>query len=132
MTLVVRILTILVGLVALAQWVQWIISPEGAAEALGMDLLSGTGASTQIGDISAFFLCWFAMVALGQRPGESRWFYPAAMLLAAAALMRTIAFLTGHAPFATQFIVPEVVMAVILVVGARMREGETAARGSEG
>ena len=78
--------------------VQWILSPAAAAESLGMELLTGMGASTQIGDISAFFFAVSAMALLGQRQGQAHWLYPAALLVGTAAVTRTLAFLTGNAP----------------------------------
>jgi hypothetical protein len=122
--MVVRVLSMLIGLMLLGTGVNWIIDPASAAESLGMTLLTGVGASTQIGDISAFFIALAAMIGLAQRRGESRWLYPATLLLVAAAVMRTLAWATGHAPFAPEFIVPEVVMAAILLAAARMRADE--------
>ena len=70
--------TILVGLMFLLTGINWIIDPSSAAEGLGMELLTGVGASTQIGDIGSFFFSIAVMIGLAQRPGRARWFYPAA------------------------------------------------------
>jgi len=121
MKMVFRVLTVLIAIQFLGIGIWWIVSPAGAAAQLGMELLTGMGASTQIGDMSAFFLAISAMIALGQRPGESHWFYPAAMLLGTAAVTRTLAFLTGNAPFGLEFIVPELIMTAVLVMAARRR-----------
>ena len=98
----------------------WLVNPEGAAESLGMELLSGIGASTQIGDLSAFFLATAIMIGLAQRPGESAWLYP----IGSAALMRTLAWALGHADFALAFILFEVGMTFVLVVTAILRADE--------
>ncbi len=130
MQLFFRAVTILIAVGAALTAINWIIAPETAAANLGMTLLEGTGASTQIGDLSAFFLAIAVMVALAQRKGAAHWHYPAAMLVAFAALMRTVVFIAGHGPFAAEFIVPEVVMAALLLGAAHVRAGETSADGS--
>lgn len=122
-----RVLSALVGLMFLMTGINWLIDPASAAGELGMELLTGVGASTQIGDLSSFFLSLAVMIGLAQRPGQSHWFYPAAILLGTAAVTRTLAFLIGHAPFAPQFIVPEVVMTAILLMAARTRSDENLA-----
>ncbi len=124
MKLLLRVLSGLVGLMMLANGVRFGIDPAGAAAGLGMHLLTGVGASTQIGDIGAFFLSIATFVALAQRRGAAHWLLPAAVLLGAAAGMRTLAAATGNAPFAPQFIVPELVMVAILVGAARARADE--------
>ena len=128
MKILFRVLSGLVGLMMLVNGVRFLIDPAGAAAGLGMELLTGVGASTQVGDISAFFVSIAIFVALAQRAGASRWLVAAAVPLAAAAIMRTLTAATGTAPFAAQFIVPEVVMATILLTAARLRRDEPAAR----
>ncbi len=125
MKMTLRVLSILVGVVFLVQGLGWLRDPGAAAEALGMELLTGVGASTQIGDIGAFFLSIAIMVGIAQRPGAGHWLYPAALLLFAAAVMRALAWATGSADFAPQFIAPEIVMGSILFLAARLRAEES-------
>ena len=127
MTMVFRVLSALVGLMFLMTGINWIVDPASAAESLGMELLSGVGASTQIGDTSSFFLSMAVMIGLAQRVGQSHWFYPAAILVGTAAVTRTLAYLTGNAALGMQFIVPEIVMTAILLMAARTRSDEGAA-----
>jgi hypothetical protein len=124
MKLVFRVLSILIGVLFFLTSIHWLVDPEAAAEGLAMPLLSGLAASTQIGDISAFFLVIASFVALGQRAGHARWLIPAALLLAAAALMRSLAWLVGLAPFGTAFIVSEIVTAAILAFAYHLRSSE--------
>lgn len=119
-----RVLSVLVGLMFLMTGINWIIDPASAAEGLGMELLQGVGASTQIGDLSSFFLSMAVMIGLAQRAGQRHWFYPAAMLVGTAAVTRTLAYLTGHAALGPQFIIPEILMTAILLLAARTRSGE--------
>ena len=52
-----RVLSALVGLILLASGLRWLLAPATAAQMIGMPLfLDGTAASSQIGDIGAFFL----------------------------------------------------------------------------
>jgi hypothetical protein len=119
-----RVISILIGVMSFATAMRFAFTPAGAAERLGMPLLEGVGASTQLGDIGALFLAVAVLVALGQRPGHARLLLAPAILVGCAAVMRTVVFLTGHAPFAAQFIVPEAVMAGLLFAAARARANE--------
>lgn len=130
MSKVLRVLSILVAVLFALSSARWIIDPTGAAEGLGMTLLAGMGASTQIGDIGAFFLAVAVMIGLAQRRGQAHWLYPAAMLFGFAALMRTLASILGHAPFGTEFIVPEAIFCTILLASARMRSDESQGLGT--
>ena len=56
MTPLIRILAIVPALMLLGIWLQWLFMPAEAAKSLGMPLLSVPEASTQIGDLGAFFL----------------------------------------------------------------------------
>jgi hypothetical protein len=132
MKMILRAVTVLVSLMFFGTGVRWILAPADAAKELGMELLTGMGASTQIGDISAFFFAASAMIALAQRRGQSHWLYPAAMLLGIAAVTRTLAFATGNAPFGQKFVAAEVIMATLLVLAARMRNDEVASESLPG
>jgi hypothetical protein len=119
-----RIISILIGVMAFATAVRFVFAPAGAAERLGMPLIEGPGASTQLGDIGALFLATAVLVGLAQRPGYAGLLIAPAILMGCAAVMRTLVSLTGHAPFLPEFIVPEVVMAGLLFAAARARADE--------
>lgn len=119
-----RIISILIGVGAFATAMRFAFTPAAAAERLGMPVLEGVGASTQLGDIGGLFLAAAVLVGLAQRPGQAGLLIAPAILVGCAAVMRTLVFLTGHAPFATGFIVPEAVIAALLFAAARARKGE--------
>ena len=119
-----RILSIIPAVLFFVMGMTWIFSPRTAANNLGMDLLSGAAASTQIGDIGAFFFSVSFFCAYGQLRGKSAWLAAAGVLLGSAAVLRTLAWLLGYADFATSSIVAEVVFTTILVVAARLRADE--------
>jgi hypothetical protein len=114
-----KITTWILGLFFLASFLQWLVSPGTAAEGLGMPLLTGAGRSTQIADMSIFFLAIGAMSLLGTRPGQSHWLYGAAGMLGGAGVMRILAYLLHDAAFAAPFILVEFVCAALLVAAGR-------------
>ena len=109
-----RILPGLIGAFFLLQATGWLVDPDAAAAGLGMPLLDGLARSTQVGDISAFFLAAGGMALFGAVRVRPAWIRPAAVLFASAALMRTLAWAFQGATFATAFIVIEVVTASVL------------------
>ena len=119
-----RFISILIGVLPFVTAMRFAFVPAGAAERLGMPLLEGVGASTQLGDIGALFLAVAVLVGLAQRPGQAWLLIAPAILVGCAAVLRTLVFLTGHAPFVPQFIVPEAVMAGLLFAAARARGDE--------
>ena len=115
--------TILGGFFAL-QGVGWLVDPARAATALGMPLLDGLARSTQIGDLSAFFLLAGVTMLVGSRPGRARLLYVPAGLIGGAAVTRTLAWALHGADFATLFIPIEIAVGIFLFTAARsMDEG---------
>ncbi len=125
-----RALSVLVAVMMFLMGARWIIDPAAAAQGLGMELLTGVGASTQIGDLGAFFLTTSVMIVLAQRAGQTHWFFPPAMLLGSAAVVRILAWATGNAALGTEFIVAESIMVGILVAAARTRSEERGVAGT--
>ncbi|RPG47311.1 MAG: hypothetical protein CBC94_004320 [Gammaproteobacteria bacterium TMED134] len=113
-----RILPALVGGLMGLQALGWITNPATAAAGLGMPLLEGMARSTQIGDFSAFFVCvsGFALFGAWQRQGH--WLISAGLILGAAAVFRTFAWLVHDAPLASVFIGTEITCAAILILCA--------------
>jgi len=100
---------------------RWHVDPLAAANSLGMPLLDGLARSTQIGDISAFFFAVAALVLLGLQTARDSWLHAAALLLGFAALNRVLAWALNDAPFATEFIVVELVLACMIVLASKGR-----------
>ena len=109
-----NIATYIVGFLFFINGVMWLIYPAASAEALGMSLLSGEGLSTQIGDLSSFFLVLGSFILLGAYTKQKYWLYAPIALLGLAAISRTIAYLFHDAAFATQSIMVEVLVACLL------------------
>lgn len=114
MTKVLRVLVALPGVLFLVLGLRWIVDPAAAAAALGMPLLVGVGRSTQIGDLSAFFLTLAVTILVGAITARKVWLYAPMLLLALAALVRILAWLLHDAALATHLILPELIIAGLL------------------
>ena len=98
--------------------VRWLVAPAGIAPEFGLVLGEGLGLSSQVGDMSGFFLtlgfCMLAALLSGRRT----WYYPAMLLLLLTAIGRVIAWLLHDAALAPQ-IGAEIAVALILLVASR-------------
>ena len=114
-----RLLTLLTGLLFTLTGVQWWVMPDAVAPQFGLTLDTGLGLSSQIGDMSAFFLLlgFCAFMALVTRRGV--WYTPAIVLLVLTAIGRIIAWVLHGAAFATDQIALELLVAVIYWLAAR-------------
>jgi uncharacterized membrane protein len=113
----IRIITLLVALASLlfiAIGVRWLVDPAGAAPELGLSLSQDLGLSTQIGDISSFFLTLGLCIAIALVSKQRIWYYPAIMLLVLAALGRLAAWSMHGAALAVPQIAVEVLVALLL------------------
>ena len=118
MNKVLRIITALPGILFLAVTARWVFDPAGAAGDLGMPLLDGVGRSTQLGDLTSFFLGAGTMILLGVILLQRTWLYCAALLLGGAAFFRVLAWLVHDAALALDSIAVEVVIAALLLLAA--------------
>ena len=111
MVLLPAILFVVMGL-------RWLVDPAGVAPEFGLVLGEGLGLSSQVGDMSGYFLtlgiCMLAALVSGRRV----WYYPPMLLLLLTAVGRVIAWLLHDAALAPP-IAAEIVVAVILLVAAR-------------
>ena len=98
--------------------VRWAVDPTGAANMLGMTLLSGLGLSSQIGDIGALFLSMGVMMLLALISRQPIWFYAPAMMLIMIASYRVIAWLLHGAAFAYEEIAIEIIVSSLLIIAA--------------
>ena len=97
---------------------RWLVDPAGVAPEFGLVLGEGLGLSSQVGDMSGFFLTLGVCMLVALVSGRRAWYYPPALLLLLTAVGRVIAWLLHDAALAPQIAV-EVLVAVILLVAAR-------------
>ena len=119
-----RILAALIGLLMASSGLGWLPDPAAAAASLGMPFLEGMGRSSQIGDMTAFFVGIAVLCFWGAWHCEGPRLQSAALFLILTALFRVLAWAAYEAPFATVFIVIELVCAGLLLYVARRFNAE--------
>jgi len=122
---IIKIVAALPGLIMLLNAIGFMVNPEKTANDLHMTLLDGLGRSTQIGDMTSFFMGTAILIFLGAIRFEGRWLYAGAMFLGGAALFRSMAAAVHGADWAIQYIVIEIVLTIWLCVTAYVMDKQT-------
>ena len=112
------VLVVLPAVLFVVTGVRWLVDPAGAAPTLGLVLDQGLGLSSQVGDLSSFFLTLGMCMLIAVITGRRTWYYPPMLLLSLAAIGRLIAWLVHDAALAPQILV-ELLVVVLLVVASR-------------
>ena len=115
----IKLLVLLFGILFLVTGLRWLLAPAGIAPDFGLALGSGIGLSSQVGDMSAFFLTLGVCMLMGLTTQRSVWYYPPIMLLSLTAVGRVLAWLIHDATLATQLIAPEVIVSLVLLFASR-------------
>ena len=115
----IKLLVLLFGILFLVTGLRWLLAPAGIAPDFGLALGSGMGLSSQVGDMSAFFLTLGVCMLMGLTTQRSVWYYPPIMLLSLTAVGRVLAWLIHDAALATQLIAPEVIVSLVLLFASR-------------
>ena len=115
----IKLLVLLFGILFLVTGLRWLLAPAGIAPDFGLALGSGIGLSSQVGDMSAFFLTLGVCMLTGLATQRSVWYYPPIMLLSLTAVGRVLAWLIHDAALATQLIAPEVIVSLVLLFASR-------------
>ncbi|MEL0203900.1 MAG: hypothetical protein VW869_05885 [Halieaceae bacterium] len=115
----IKLLVLLFGILFLVTGLRWLLAPAGIAPDFGLALGSGIGLSSQVGDMSAFFLTLGLCMLTGLTTQRSVWYYPPIMLLLLTAVGRVLAWLLHDAALATQLIAPEVIVSLVLLFASR-------------
>jgi hypothetical protein len=119
MNIALRAIVLLCGVLFIVTGLRWLLAPAGVAPEFGLALSTGVGLSSQIGDMSAFFLTLGVCILLGLTTGRATWYYPPMILLSLTAVGRILAWLLHDAALATNLIAPEVIVALILLIASR-------------
>ena len=115
----IKLLVLLFGILFLVTGLRWLLAPVGIAPDFGLALGSGIGLSSQVGDMSAFFLTLGVCMLMGLTTQRSVWYYPPIILLSLTAVGRVLAWLIHDAALATQLIAPEVIVSLVLLFASR-------------
>lgn len=118
MNKVVRILVALAAIIFVVTALRYVVDPAGAAAQFGMPLLDGVGRSSQLGDMTAYFLSLGIFILLALVTSKRSWYYPPAIMLALTAVFRLLAWLLHDAALAPDMIGAEVIIATLLLVAA--------------
>lgn len=113
-----KVLVLLPAVLFLVTGLRWLVAPAGVAPQFGLALEQGLGLSSQVGDLSAFFLLLGICMLTALVSERRSWYYPPIILLLLTALGRILAWLLHDAAFAVDLIAPEVTVAVILVLAS--------------
>lgn len=119
MNVALKAVVLLCGVLFIVTGLRWLLAPAGVAPEFGLALSTGVGLSSQIGDMSAFFLTLGASILMGLTTGRAIWYYPPMILLSLTAVGRILAWLLHDAALATGLIAPEVIVALILLIASR-------------
>jgi hypothetical protein len=114
-----RAIVLLCGVLFIITGLRWLLAPAGVAPEFGLVLSTGIGLSSQIGDMSAFFLTLGVCILMGLITQRAIWYYPPIILLSLTAVGRLLAWLLHDAALAMNLIAPEVIVALILLIASR-------------
>ena len=119
MNRILKILVLLPAVLFLVTGLRWLVAPTGVASNFGLTLDQGVGLSSQVGDMSAFFLTLSSCLLIALISGRRSWYYPAIMLLSLTAIGRIVAWSVHDAALALDLIAPEIIVSIILLIAAR-------------
>jgi hypothetical protein len=119
MNTIFRLSVLLPGVLFLVMGLRWLLAPQGIAPDFGITLQSGVGLSSQIGDMAAFFLLLGICILTALATQRRFWYYPPMILLSLTALSRVLAWLIHDAALPMNLIMPEIVVALIILVASR-------------
>ena len=119
MNKILKILVLLPAILFVVTGLRWLVAPAGVAPIFGLTLAEGVGLSSQVGDMSAFFLTAGICMLVALFSGRRVWYYPPMLLLLLTALGRILAWLVHDAALAVDLIAPEIIVGVLLIVASR-------------
>ena len=114
------VLVLLPAILFVITGVRWLVAPAGIAPDFGLVLGEGLGLSSQVGDMSGYFLTLGACMLAALVTGRRTWYYPPALLLFLTAIGRVIAWLIHDAALAPQIGVELLVTAILLVASRQL------------
>lgn len=115
---ILKVLVFLPAVLFVFTGVRWLVAPGDVAATLGLGLGEGLGRSSQIGDMSGFFLVLGICMLIALITQRRTWYFPPIMLLGIAASGRIIAWLIHDAALAVPQIMVELIVACIVFVAS--------------
>ena len=128
MNKVLKLIVLIPAILFVATGIRWLVAPAEVAPSFGLTLSEGIGLSSQVGDLASFFITLGSCMLIALITELRSWYYPPMMLLAIAAIGRTIAWLLHDATLAVSQIMVEVTVALILLLASRRLPQEVTTR----
>ena len=119
MNKILKVLVVLPAILFVVVGLRWLVAPAGVAPMFGLTVADGVGLSSQVGDMSAFFLTLGVCMLVALVSGSRSWYYPPIMLLLLTAVGRILAWLLHDAALAADLIGLEILVSAILLVASR-------------
>lgn len=115
-----RLFAAVPGIVMLANGVIFLAAPGQAVASLGMPLLSGVARSTQLGDLTAFFLTCGGFIVYGAWRVNAGWLFAGAWMLGLAAAGRGLAWAFNGAALPASLVATESLLTIWLVAAGML------------
>ena len=128
MNKVLKLIVLIPAILFVVTGIRWLVAPAEVAPSFGLTLSEGIGLSSQVGDLASFFITLGSCMLIALITELRSWYYPPMMLLAIAAIGRTIAWLLHDATLAVSQIMVEVTVALILLLASRRLPQEVTTR----
>lgn len=119
MNKVLKLIVLIPAILFVVTGIRWLVAPAEVAPSFGLTLSEGIGLSSQVGNLASFFITLGSCMLIALITELRSWYYPPMMLLAIAAIGRTIAWLLHDATLAVSQIMVEVTVALILLLASR-------------
>lgn len=113
-----NILSILLATVLGVISLQWIFSPEAAAQSLSMIYMEGDARNTQIRDFTAFFLGTSIMSILSFLTKQHQWIFSAGIIFLIAAIFNVLTSINYETDIAIASLISEIIFTCMAFTAA--------------
>ena len=113
-----NILSILLATVLGVISLQWIFSPEAAAQSLSMIYMEGDARNTQVRDFTAFFLGTFIMSILSFLTKQYQWIFSAGIIFLIAAIFNVLTSINYETDIAVASLISEIIFTCMAFTSA--------------
>jgi len=113
-----NILSILLASVLGVISMQWIFSPEAAAQSLSMIYMEGDARNTQVRDFTAFFLGTTIMSILSFLTKQYQWIFSAGIIFLIAAIFNVLTSINYETDIAVASLISEIIFTCMAFTSA--------------
>ena len=113
-----NILSILLATVLGVISLQWIFSPEAAAQSLSMIYMEGDARNTQVRDFTAFFLGTSIMSILSFLTKQHQWIFSAGIIFLIAAIFNVLTSINYETDIAVASLISEIIFTCMAFTSA--------------